>query len=78
MQDIVYKLVPGLYKSKYKGKCMICSQSSITTGEQKRREEFYLERGETDPSELWTNELNKTIVYDTQACMQQFKWGSLA
>lgn len=54
MQDIVYKLVPGLYKSKYKGKCMICSQSSISTGEQKRREEFYLERGETDPSELWT------------------------
>ncbi|XP_064390903.1 polycomb group RING finger protein 1-like [Halichondria panicea] len=33
MQDIVYKLVPGLYKS-----------------EQKRREEFYLERGESDPS----------------------------
>lgn len=33
MQDIVYKLVPGLYKS-----------------EQKRREEFFLERGETDPN----------------------------
>lgn len=33
MQDIVYKLVPGLYKS-----------------EQKRREQFYLERGEMDPN----------------------------
>ena len=33
MQDIVYKLVPGLYKS-----------------EQERREKFYEEMGETDPS----------------------------
>ena len=83
VQDIVYKLVPGLFKSK-----LIPNQSTLTTqlilriimnreeypiarnifevepliyiclltlsciGEQKRREEFYLERGETDPGEL--------------------------
>ena len=72
MQDIVYKLVPGLYKSKFVdllltlfshsvsfltkskggGELTISSKSQwfVCAGEQKRREEFYLERGESDPS----------------------------
>ena len=59
MQDIVYKLVPGLYKSKF----FISYHTSLILytiiGEQKRRDEFYLERGETDPSKLESNLINK-------------------
>ena len=54
MQDIVYKLVPGLYKSKcFRSDCIMRVQDvTLLSGEQKKREEFYRERGEVDPSKL--------------------------
>ena len=55
MQDIVYKLIPGLYESEcqvnfvYNLQVILFNMCCLFVAEQKRREEFYLQRGEQDP-----------------------------
>ena len=59
MQDIVYKLVPELFKSErcglYRVKgggewCSVLFYALFCVAEQIRREQFYTERGVADPS----------------------------
>ena len=66
MQDIVYKLVPGLYRGIYVywyNSFMYCY---YFVAEQQRREEFYQQRGEEDPSIVLHYLLLYNFVQDVQ------------